>query len=238
MRKIILIFIFAFSANLIFAQLKDRDKGQAYAGIGYSMIIFTNPDVSKIYPVLNLNTSSFLSEISLSAGYKFNRHIALEFNPAFVFAQSANNKGFYYNDGVNNYYYLPNRANLFTLPINVKMKLYPLAKQTFSFVNNIFIGIGGGPMYINESYDNAVYDKEYNYNTNSIKFASYSNNFWKYNAVISGGYDYAGQIGLGFEFSYRLVPLAIHGPAPVITSVASNFNSINLTVKASMGFFW
>jgi hypothetical protein len=237
MRKIILIFAIIFTAGLLTAQIKDRDKGHPYAGVGYSLIIFTSSDVSKIYPMVNLNTSSFLSEINLSAGYKFNRYIALEFNPAFVFAQSANNKGFYYNDGVNNYYYLPNKANLFTLPINVKMKIYPLAKQSFSFVNNIFLGISGGPMYINESYDNGVYTQEYNYNTNPIKFASYSNTFWRYNAVISGGYDYAGTIGLGFEFSYRLVPLAIHGPAPVISSIASNFNSINLTVKASIGFW-
>lgn len=237
MRKIIIIVLLVSAANFLSAQMKDRDKGNYYAGVGYSLLIFTSSDVSRIYPVLNLNTSSFLSEISLSAGYKFNRHIALEFNPAFIFAQSSNNKGFYYNDGVNNYYYLPNKANLFTLPINLKMKLYPLAKPTFSFVNNIFIGIGGGPMYIQENYDNAVYQQEYNYSTNPIRFASYSNSFWRYNATISGGYDYAGQIGLGFEFSYRIVPLAIHGPAPLITSVASNFNSINLSVRASFGFW-
>ena len=237
MRKLILIFLFIFAFNFLSAQTKDREKGHPYAGIGYSLIIFTNSDASKIYPVINLNSSSFLSEINLSAGYKFNRHIALEFNPAIVFASSNNNKGFNYYDGTNNYYYLPNKANLFTLPINVKMKLYPLAKQTFSFVNNIFIGIGGGPMYINEQYDNAVYNNENHYQTGALKFQTNSNSFWRYNAVISGGYDYAGTIGLGFEFSYRIVPLAIDGPSPVITSVASNFNSVNLSVKASMGFW-
>lgn len=237
MRKIILILLFIVSTNFLTAQIKDRDKGHPYVGVGYSLVIFTNSDASKIYPMINLNTSSFLSEINISAGYKFNRNFALEFNPAFVFAQSANNKGFNYNDGVNNYFYLPNRANLFTLPLNVKMKLYPLAKKSYSFVNNFFLGIGGGPMFVNESYENGVYEREYNYSTNPITFKSYSNNFWRYNAVISAGYDYSGTIGLGFEVSYRMVPLAINGPAPVISSIASNFNSINLTVKASIGFW-
>jgi|WetSurMetagenome_2_1015567.scaffolds.fasta_scaffold29314_1 hypothetical protein len=237
MRKIIFILVFILSANLILAQTKDREKGHYYAGVGYSLVIFTNSDVSKIYPVINLNTSSFLSEINLNAGYKFNRNVALEFNPSFVFASSNNNKGFNYNDGVNNYYYLPNKANLFTLPLNVKMKLYPFAKPTFSFVNNIFLGIGGGAIFINEQYDNGVYAQETMYQTNPIKFETYSNSFWRYNAVISGGYDYAGTIGLGFEFSYRIVPLAINGPVPVITSIASNFNSVNLSVKASIGFW-
>jgi hypothetical protein len=237
MRKIIFIFVLILTANFIFPQTKDREKGFYYAGIGYSLVIFTNSDVSKIYPVVNLNSSSFLSEISINGGYKFNRHIALEFNPSFIFSSSSNNKGFSYNDGISNYYYLPNKSNLFSLPLNVKMKIYPFAKQTFSFVNNIFVGISGGPIYINEQYDNAIYEQETNYQTNPIGFKTYSNNFWKYNAVISAGYDYAGTIGFGFEFSYRIVPLAINGPAPLISSVASNFNSVNLSVKASIGFW-
>lgn len=237
MRKLILIFLFVFAVNYLNAQTKDREAGHSYAGIGYSLIIFTNSDVSNIYPVVNLNTSSFLSEINLSAGYKINRNIAIEFNPSFIFSSSNSNKGFYYNDGINNYYYVPNKANLFSLPINAKIKLYPLAKKTFSFVNNIFIGFGGGPIYINEQYDNAVYETETTYHTYPKLYETYSNNFWRYNAVISGGYDYSGAIGLGFEFSYRIIPLAIHGPAPLITSVASNFNSVNLSVKASIGFW-
>ncbi len=237
MKKLTLVFLFFIAVNFLSAQTKDREKGHPYAGVGYSLVIFTNSDASKIYPVINLNTSSFLSEINLSAGYKFDKNFALEFNPSFVFASSSNNKGFHYNDGANNYFYIPNKANLFTLPINVKMKFYPLAKPTFSFVNNIFVAIGGGPMYINEQYDNGVYAQETNYQTNPIKFETYSNSFWRYNAVISGGYDYSGTIGLGFELSYRIVPLAINGPVPVITSVASNFNSINLSVKASIGFW-
>lgn len=237
MRKIILIFVFILTANFILAQTKDREKGHYYAGIGYSLIIFTNSNVSKIYPVVNLNSSSFLSEVNINAGYKFNRFVALEFNPSFIFSSSSNNKGFNYYDGVHNYYYLPNKSNLFALPLNVKMKVFPFAKTTFSFVNNIFIGISGGPIYINEQYDNAIYGQETSYQTNPIGFKTSSNNFWRYNAVISGGYDYAGTIGLGFELSYRLVPLAIHGPEPLITSVASNFNSINLSVKASFGFW-
>jgi hypothetical protein len=237
MRKIILIFVLILTATFSLSQTKDREKGHSYVGVGYSLIIFTNSDASNIYPVLNLNSSSFLSEINISAGYKFNKNIALEFNPSFVFASSNNNKGFNYNDGTNNYYYLPNKATLFTLPLNVKMKIFPFAKNTFSFVNNLFVGIGGGPIFINEQYDNAVYTQETAYQTNPIKFQTYSNSFWRYNAVMSVGYDFAGTIGLGFEFSYRIVPLAIKGPAPVISSVASNFNSINLSIKASMGFW-
>jgi hypothetical protein len=237
MKKLIIVIFVLISANLLFGQIKNREKGHPYAGVGYSLIIFTNSDAAKIYPVVNLNTSSFLSEINISAGYKFNKNIALEFNPSFVFASSNNNKGFNFNDGTNNYYYLPNKANLFSLPINVKMKIYPLAKESFSFVNNMFIGIGGGPVYINEQYDNAVYAQESIYQTNPLSYNTYSNGFWRYNATISAGYDYAGTIGLGFEFSYRIIPLAMHGSQPVISSIASNFNSINLSVKASFGFF-
>ena len=236
MKNLIIFLLPLFICNFLAAQTKDREKPYPYAGAGYSLIIFTNPDASNIYPVVNLNTSSFLSEINLSAGYKLSRNFALEFNPAFVFASSNNNKGFNFNDGVNDYFYLPNKATLFTLPLNIKMKIFPFAKPTFSFVNNIYLGLGGGPIYISEQYDNAIYEHE-NYNTgNVLGFTTYSNSFWKYNATISGGYDYAGPIGLGFEFTYRIVPLAIHGAQPVISSIASNFNSINLSVKASFGF--
>jgi hypothetical protein len=237
MKNLVFLILLVLIAGLLPAQTKDREKPYPYAGAGYSLIIFTNSDASSIYPVVNLNTSSFLSEINLSAGYKFNRHIALEFNPAFVFASSNSNKGFNFDDGINNYFYLPNKATLFTLPLNVKMKIFPFAKPTFSYVNNIFLGIGGGPMYINEQYDNAVYENQ-NYSAgNVLAFNTYSNSFWRYNATISGGYDYAGAIGLGFEFTYRIVPLAIHGNQPLISSIASNFNSINLSVKASFGFW-
>lgn len=239
MKKSIIFLLLLITFNSLTSQIKDRDKGYPYAGVGYSLIIFTNSDASKIYPVLNLNTSSFLSEINISAGYKFNKNIALEFNPSIIFSSANNNKGFYYRDKTagTNYFYLPNKANLFTIPLNVKMKVFPFAKKSFSFADNIFFGIGGGPMYINEQYDNSVYPQESFYQTNPIKFQTNSNNFWRYNAVVSCGYDYAGTIGVGFEVSYRIVPLAIDGPSPVISSVASNFNSINLTVKASMGFW-
>jgi hypothetical protein len=237
MKNLKLVFLLVLFTGLLSAQTKDREKPHPYVGAGYSLIIFTNSAVSDIYPVVNLNTSSFLSEINVSAGYKLNKNIALEFNPAFVFASSTNNKGFNFYDGVNNYFYLPNKSTLFILPLNAKMKIFPFAKQTFSFVNNIFVGIGGGPIYISEQYDNAVYESQ-NYSIgNVIKFGTYSNSFWRYNAAISAGYDYAGAIGLGFEFTYRIVPLAIHGTQPVISSIASNFNSINLSVKASFGFW-
>jgi hypothetical protein len=237
MKNLKLVFLLVLLTGFLSAQTKDREKPHPYVGAGYSLIIFTNSAVSDIYPVVNLNTSSFLSEINVSAGYKLNKNIALEFNPAFVFASSNNNKGFNFNDGVNNYYYLPNKATLFTLPLNMKIKIFPFAKPTFSFVNNIFLAIGGGPIFISEQYDNAVYESQ-NYNVgNVLKFDTYSNSFWRYNATISGGYDYAGAIGLGFEFTYRIVPLAIHGNQPLISSLASNFNSINLSVKASIGFW-
>lgn len=236
MKKLIYFFIVFFIAtSSIFPQIKSRDKGNFYMGAGYSLMIFTNSDVYNIYPVVNFNASSFTSELTINAGYKFNKNFSLEFDPGIIWVKAQSNNGFYFNDGINRYFYQPIETNLLAVPLNVKLKVFPLATKEMSFRDNLYFGIGGGVMFLNEQYNSSVYT---NNSLNYLLYTrSYSQALWRPDALISLGVDFTTKFGFGFEASYRIVPLATNGYQPLITSVASNLNSFNLALKILVNFF-
>lgn len=237
MKKLLLLMAISclFVSNLS-AQIKDRSTSYSYAGIGYSLVIFTDPKVSDIYPVLNFNNTNFLSEINPFFGIRFNDNLAVEISPSFIFTNSKNNKGFAFQSqgSGSTRYYLPSECNLFSLPININAKLYPFTNDLLSPVSNLYFGVGGGPMYIKERYLNYQYTNS-NY-TGFITTSTDENSFWVPHFVGSVGYGSFAKFGYNFELSYRVVPLNQEGKKPVITSVAGNFNSLNLTARITFNF--
>ncbi|HRE41160.1 MAG TPA: hypothetical protein PLG90_07485 [Ignavibacteria bacterium] len=237
MKKLLsLIFITTIYINTINAQIKDRSNSFSYAGIGYSLVIFTDSKVSDMYPVLNFNNTNFLSEINPFFGIRFNDNLAVEISPSFIFTNSRNNKGFAFESqgSTNTTYYLPSECNLFALPINVNAKFYPFTSDLISPVSNLYFGVGGGPMYIKERYLNYQYA-----NSNFSGFITTStdeNSFWVPHFMGSVGYGSFAKFGYNFELSYRVVPLNQEGKKPVISSVAGNFNSLNLTARITFNF--
>lgn len=236
MKKFVLpLIIFLALINTVFSQSRTSGKGNFYMGGGYSLLIFTNSDAYSIYPVVNFNASSFMSEFTVYAGYKFNKNIAVEFNPGIIWARAQSNNGFYFNDGVNRYFYQPIESDMFAMPLNAKVKVFPFAGKEKSFADDMYFGIGGGAMFISEQYNNNIYADN---NLNGyITTRSSSNTLWRPDAFLSFGIDFSNKYGFGLEGSYRFVPLATNGTQPVITSVASNFNSVNLSIKVLLNFY-
>jgi len=237
MKKIIVFPVFLFIIiNLSVAQIKTREAGNFYASAGYSFIFFTNSDVTNIYPILDFRRNSMLSELDLEAGFQFNKNIAIAFNPGLIYSNSSPKDGFYFRSNGTNNFYFPNTASLFAAPINAKIKLFPFANNKSVFADGFFFGLSAGAMYIYEQYDNTIYDNN-GLNRNVIGFKTVSENYFKPDMMISTGFDAKGSFGFGFELGYRFVPLKTGSTVPVITSVASNFNSVNLMVKIGFRFY-
>ena len=236
MKKLLLVIAILFTFNCSAdAQSRSGNNGNYYLGAGYSLLIFTNSDAYHIYPVVNFNASSFMSVFDINAGYKFNKNIALEFDPGFIWARAQSNNGFYFNDGSNNYFYQPLESDLFAMPLNIKLKIFPFTSKVKSFTDNLYFGVGGGAIFLSEQYDNSIYSD--NNLTNYISTRTSSNNLWRPDAFLSFGIDFSTKYGFGLEGTYRFIPLATKGNQPVITSVASNFNSVNIALKVMLNFF-
>jgi hypothetical protein len=129
---------------------------------------------------------------------------------------------------------LPNNADLFALPINVNIKFYPFTSDLLSPVSNLYIGFGGGAMYISEEFDNQIYSD--NTLTSFVGYQKSKNNFWNENLLLMVGFNSPARFGYAVELGYRLVPLKGKKDKPLTTSIASNFNSVNLTFKAIFSF--
>lgn len=238
MKKITL-FVFAFSmmlANISNAQLKDRTSSYSYAGAGYSLVFFTDDKVNDTYPVFNLNSSSFLSEVNLFYGMRLSPLLAVEISPSFIFTTSKSNDGFYFtNSSGNREFYFPNEANLFALPINIHFKLYPFFADPISPMSNMYVGAGGGMMYLSEEFDNSVY-ADSSLSGGFIRFERSKNSFWTQDFNFFVGFGSTAKFGYAFELGYRIVPIDSDNSKPQTTSLAKNFNSVNLSAKILFSF--
>ncbi|MBC8486755.1 MAG: hypothetical protein H8D45_12030, partial [Bacteroidetes bacterium] len=64
MKKFILsLIILSLTYSFASSQTKSRGESYSYAGLGYSLIFFTNSDVAEVYPVFNFSNSSFMNEV-------------------------------------------------------------------------------------------------------------------------------------------------------------------------------
>lgn len=235
MRRIIfLLVLLIFSYANVNSQNKNNKKSGFYAGIGYSIMIYTNSDVSSIYPAFDFRVSSFNSEITPHIGYKLSELVSIEFAPSFIHSKSGGDAGFYYQSGSTNYYYVPSPPYLFAFPLNAKIKLSPFTKSKSNFTKGLFLGIAAGPMFIREEYDNYIYPD--NTLNNMLNIKTVYNYLWTGNAQFSFGYSGGESVAYGFELGYRFVPLPLKRDYPLITSLASNMNSVLLNVKIGFNF--
>ena len=154
MKKFILsVMIITLICNIAYSQLSKRDASYSYAGIGYSLVFFTNSDVTETYPVFNFRGNEFLSEVNIFYGIKINKSFAVELSPSFIFTSTNGNDGFSYD----NRFYVTNQADLFSLPININVKFFPFTQDLTSAISNLYVGFGGGPMYFWEEFGNNTY---------------------------------------------------------------------------------
>jgi len=230
-KKFILsVIIFFLICNITYSQIGNRDASYSYAGVGYTLVFFTNSDVTETYPVFNFRGNEFLSEVNVFYGIKINKSIAVELSPSFIFTSTNGNDGFSYD----NRFYITKQADLFSLPININVKFYPFTQDLTSAVSNLYIGFGGGPMYFWEEFNNNIYaDSSL---TSLIEFKKSKNSFWNENVKFFIGFNSSARFGYAVELGYRFVPLKGDGEKPQTTSIASNFNSINFTIMGIFSF--
>jgi hypothetical protein len=88
---------------------------------------------------------------------------------------------------------------------------------------------------VSEEITSRVYsdDTEFNY----LYARTADNDFWTGNYEFLIGTSSFSKIGFGFELSYRLVPLNnTTDSKPLISFIASNFNSVNLAANIIFSF--
>lgn len=222
-----------------FAQIKTRESAQAYAGIGYSFVLFTNSTMTDSYPLFG-KSGDFLKEINLFGGIRTSRSLAIEFSPSIIFFNAvSSNNGFYYTSPAQLYapdtkFYVPNTISFLSLPLNVKAKYYPFTKDLISQVSNIYFGFEAGMTYVKEEFNNYIYAD--NTMTGFIRSETSKNSFWKPDFAFSVGYGSTAKFGYGFEASYRFITLDGDNKYALTTSMAKDMNSVNLTAKLIFGF--
>lgn len=235
MKKIfLLLFIFCLSGNL-FSQIKQRSLStNYYTGIGYKFVFLTDPNANDAYPFFQLSNGDFLKEIDGFLGVTFKESYSVEFAPSYLFTNKNGNEGFYYGAGANRYFYVPSQTRLVAVPINLRFKYFPFAKNSSS-LGKVYLGIGGGMMYVSEEITSRVYsdDTEFNY----LYARTADNDFWTSDYEFLLGIGSFSKIGFGFELSYRLVPLNnTTDSKPLISYIASNFNSVNFAANIIFSF--
>lgn len=220
-----------------FAQVKTRESAQAYAGMGYSFVIFTNSDMTDSYPLFG-SSGDFLKEINFFGGLRASRNFALELSPSIIFSNANNSKGFYYKlpgpTHLDQNFFVPNTTSFLALPINLKAKYYPFTKDLISQMSNFYLGFEAGMVYVKEEVNNSIYFD--NTMTTFTGSKTFSNSFWKPDFGISIGYGSTAKFGYGFEASYRFIPLDGDNKYPLTTSIAKDMNSVNLSVRLIFSF--
>jgi hypothetical protein len=233
---LLLITILILFSETVFTQTYERETSELYAGVGLSLVFFTQKDVWGIYPVLDVNNTSFIYEISPFLGYRINKSVSLEFAPSFVINESNSKDGFYFTRNNTRNWYVPQNVSLVIIPINLKAKYFPLAKSAAGnlFKSGFYTGLGAGITFIGESYDSYVFPDE-----NSLSVIGIDNsekNTWQPGAQIFAGLDLQSKLGLGFEIGYRFIPGNLDNDEPLVSTFAPNMNYIYLNIKGGLGF--
>lgn len=235
MKKIILIFLVLLTSSNSFSQIKQRSASVVpYLGIGYKFVFLTNQAARDAYPFFQLSNGDFMKEIDGFFGVTIDEKYAIELAPSYLFTNSYNSDGYYFNNGTQNLFYVPTQTRLFAVPVNVKFKFFPFVKNYTSSLSKLYVMAGGGGMYINEEIAAQFYidDTKFNY----LGARTFENSFWTGNYEFAVGITSFSKIGYGFELSYRFVPINNQSNIPVITSIASNFNSVNFTANIVFTF--
>lgn len=230
LRKIIFVFtVLAFAVNAQ-SQIKQRSANITYyTGIGYKFVFLTDPSASDAYPFFQLSDGDFLKELDGFFGMTISERYTIELSPSYLFTNKQNSDGFYFEDNNGLRFYYPVDSRLNAIPINLTFKYFPFARNYSSFISRLYFGGGGGFMYINEETTNQIYTN--NNQETYIGARTYNNDFWTSNFEIMLGVSSFSKIGFGFELNYRFVPLNVSHDKPLVTSLAGNFNSVNLSAN-------
>ncbi len=235
MKKILLAVMILFISNIASSQIKTRSTNTTgYMGIGYKFVFLTNPAARNAYPFFQLSKGDFLKEIDGFFGVNLNDRFGIELAPSYLFTNSVSSNGYYYSNSFGKRFYLPLQTRLFAVPLNLKFKFFPFYKNYTSSFSKFYFGAGGGAMYIDEEISAQIYSGEDELNYLGSK--TYVNHFWTTNYEFAVGISSFSKIGYGFELSYRFVPLNTELNVPLITSIATNFNSINFTANIIFTF--
>lgn len=230
MKKILFIFFVLIYSGSALAQIKQRSAAVSYyLGIGYKFVYLTNPTARDSYPFFQLSNGDFLKELDGVFGVTIAEKISVEFSPAYLFSNSLSSDGFYFEDNNGLRYYYPQQTRLFAVPLNLRIKFFPFAKNYTSFSSKLYFGGGGGGMYTNEEMSHQIYSDEGQ--ITYLGARTYENDFWTTNFEFFAGVNSFSKIGFGFELSYRFVPLNQPQNKPLVTSLAGNLNSANLSAN-------
>lgn len=235
MKKIFFLILTLFAFNISYSQIKQRTVNTAvYAGLGYKFVFLTNPSARNAYPFFQLSSGDFLKEIDGIFGVTINESYAVELAPAYLFTGAVSSDGFYFTNAGVTQFYEPIQTRLFALPLNIKFKYYPFAKNYTSTLSKFYFGAGGGALYINEEVTSRIYSDENR--SNYLGAVNAKSNSWTSNYEMFVGIGSFSKIGYGFELSYRFVPLKENKTKPLITEIVSNFNSVNLAANIIFTF--
>lgn len=230
MKKLFLCLVAIYISNVCFSQVKKRSTDVSlYTGVGYKFVFLTNPQARNAYPFFQLSRGDFLKEIDGFFGLMIDDKYAVELAPAYLFTNALSSDGFFFTDNNGRRFYLPQQTRLFALPINLRFKYFPFAKNYKSSWSKFYFGAGGGAMYTNEEITNQIYTDETRISYLGARTSE--NNFWTSNFEFLLGINSFSKIGYGFELSYRYVPLNQSKTNPLITSLVGNFSSINFAAK-------
>lgn len=230
MKKLISLALLFLFTQYSFAQIKERSSSASvYAGIAYKFVFLTDNTARDAYPFFQLTYGDFMKELDGFIGITFKEQFTVEFSPAYLFTNTVSNNGFYFTENNVRRYYYSQEIRLNALPLNGRIKYHPFAGTGNKTLGKMYLGAGVGAMFIKEEMTNQIFTDESRQEYLGIK--AFSNDFWTIDYEILAGIASFSKIGVGFELSYRFVPLNQNKTKPLITSVAGNFNSANLAAN-------
>lgn len=218
-------------------QLKTRKTVTSYFGAGYGFVIFTDKELNSLYPFLDTRNGTFLTNITLFYGFAIAKAVTLEFEPGILFTSStktvSTNTGRTHRTSNDTMAYSSN-IGMFAIPLALNVRFFPFFKMSKSFARLFFIGGGAGAIWVKEDYDNYYTDDPNLYTGGFYGYGgiSESSSQWAplFKAMV-GFTGTGGQFGFGGEIRYNIVPLKEEEGSPFRTRIASNFNSVDITLR-------
>lgn len=198
MKSFVIILILLILPPDSYSQIKQRSADvSVYAGFGYKFVFLTNSDARNAYPFFELSNGSFLKELDGFIGVTYSERYTIEISPSYLYSNSLSSDGFYFRDAGGNFFYYPQNTRLYAVPLNLRLKFFPFAKTGNSTLEKLYLGIGGGGMYISEEMTNEIYYDD----SRSVYLGArtYFNEFWTSNYEILLGTKSFSKIGVGLN---------------------------------------
>jgi hypothetical protein len=188
--------------------------------------------MSDAFPVLDTRNGSFLTNINLFFGFAIAKAVTLEVEPSIMF--TSNNKQVNYQLTTpfqGNSYAHTYTNGIIALPLALNVRFFPFFKLS-SYARLFFVGGGIGAAWIRE--ENDVY---YNNNPTAYYYgdqyqSGITTSQWApLFKIMAGVTGTGGQFGFGGELRYNIVPLKQDKTQPFATRFASDFNSVDITLR-------